>query len=68
MRSTEHVSVLVPETMLAEARQTWPEARDMSKGRILRFALALALTGDTERAIAATRDTRIGTKRNPQTE
>jgi len=55
--------------MLAKARETWPETRCMSRGQILRFALAYALTnGDRESAIAATRDTRIGTKRSPKTE
>lgn len=68
MRSTEHANVLVPKAMLAEARETWPEVKDMSTGRVLRFALALALTNDANRAIAATRDARIGTKRTPKTE
>jgi hypothetical protein len=68
MRTTEQVNVKVPKEMLAEARETWPEVKDMTVGRVLRFALALALTGDTNRAVAATRDARIGTKRNPTTE
>jgi hypothetical protein len=68
METTERANVLVPKTMLAEARETWPEVKDMSAARVLRFALAFALTNDTSRAIAATQDARIGTKRNPQTE
>jgi hypothetical protein len=55
--------------MLAEARERWPELRNVSTGRVMRFALAFALTdGNAEAARMALRDARIGTKRNPQTE
>ena len=65
---TEYANVVIPTAMLAQAREMWPELRNVSKGKILRFALAYALTNDTDRAIAATRDTRIGTKRTQKTE
>jgi hypothetical protein len=69
MPNAEQTSVRVRPDMIAEARETWPETRDMSLGQILRFALAFALTnGNTESAIAATYDARIGTKRIPKTE
>jgi hypothetical protein len=68
-RTGEKATLMVPPEMLAKARETWPETRCMSRGQILRFALAYALTnGNRENAIAATRDTRIGTKRIPKTE
>lgn len=65
MITTERTTAMIPKDMLAEARETWPELRDMPSSRIMRFALAYALTnGDVKRAILATRDPRTGTKRN----
>jgi len=68
METTERATVIVPKTMLAQARQTWPETEGMNIARLMRFALVIALTGDRTKAIAATRDARIGTKRNPSSE
>jgi hypothetical protein len=69
MITTEKTTVMVPKTMIAKARETFPQTADMSTARILRFALAYALTeGNTESAIAATQDARIGTKRTTKIE
>ena len=69
MITTEQTTIMVPKDMLSEARKAWPECKDLSVARILKFALAYALTdGDKERAITATRDARIGTKRTPTSE
>jgi hypothetical protein len=65
MANAQHTTVNVRPEMIAKAHEKWPETRGMSLGKILRFALSYALTnGDTESAVAATRDARIGTKRN----
>jgi hypothetical protein len=68
MRTTQRTTVVIPTAALEQARETWPEISGMSSGRVLRFTLAYALTGDANKAIAATQDTRIGTKRTPKTE
>jgi hypothetical protein len=67
--TTEATSITVPKAMIEQAHETWPETRDMTLARTLRFALAFALTdGDRSRAIEATRDARIGTKRTTKIE
>lgn len=59
VRSTERVSVAVPLAALARARETYPETRDMSAGRVLRYALAIALGESPAEALSATRDARL---------
>jgi hypothetical protein len=59
MRSTERVSVAVPKTAIARARETYPDTRYMSAGRLLRYALAKALGATDTEALAATRDARL---------
>lgn len=65
--TTTQTSINVPKSMLAEARDRWPATRDMSTGRVLRFALALAVGRSEDEAVAATRDARIGTTRERKT-
>ena len=67
MRTTDRQCVSVPRTTLNRARETFPETRDMSMGRLLRYTLAKALGATDAEALAATRDPRIGTTRKPQT-
>jgi hypothetical protein len=56
---TEHASTAMPRTALAEARERWPEVREMPNGRVVRFAFALALGKTRAEALAFTRDARI---------
>jgi hypothetical protein len=44
--------------MVKAARDQYPEVKDMSLAKILRFALALALGMTREQALSATRDAR----------
>lgn len=56
--STETSGVKVPQAMVKAARDQYPEVKDMSLAKILRFALALALGMTREQALSATRDAR----------
>lgn len=65
MRTTERVSVAVPRTEIARARETFPETRNMSVARLLRYTLAKALGKTDTEALAATRDARTLSPRAP---
>ena len=68
MAGTAKTSLYVPSSALADARERWPVTRDMSDGRLLRFALALALGKPESEALAATRDARIVTRTTQTTQ
>lgn len=65
--ATKMIGTKIPLPMLIETRERYPETRDMSDGRLLRFALALALGKTRHDAVTATRDARIGVRRQRQT-
>jgi hypothetical protein len=56
---TERANVSMPRDMLAEARQRWPETRELNNGRLMRFLAAIALGKNRADALALTRDARI---------
>jgi hypothetical protein len=56
---TEPASITMPRAALAEARERWPEVREMPNGRVMRFAFALAIGKSRAEALAFTRDARI---------
>lgn len=58
MITTETSGVKVPQAMVKQARDQYPEVRDLSLAKILRFALALALGMTREQALSATKDAR----------
>jgi hypothetical protein len=53
--------------MMNAARAKWPETAELPDSRVIRFALALALSGSREQAEYATQDTRVvtGYRRKP---
>ena len=58
MITTERTEVKVPRGMVTAAREQYPEVKDLSLGKLLRFVLALALGMSREQAMEATRDAR----------
>jgi hypothetical protein len=67
MSLTTPTKTRVPDATMAVARERWPATRDMTSGRILRYALALALGATEAEALAATIDPRKGRPRERRT-
>jgi hypothetical protein len=59
---TESTGVNAPKSQIAKMREDYPETRDLTASRILRFALALAVGFDRENALRVSGDPRIGAK------
>lgn len=66
--TAERASIKVPRVLIEQAHERFPLTRDMSPGRMLRFALAKALGMSDADAMRATLDARVGTSREPRTD
>jgi hypothetical protein len=68
-KSTVQATVRLPKPMLTTARDRWGDvAETLTTPQLIRFAFAKGLGATDTEALAATRDARIGTTREPTTE